>query len=443
MSSIECVGVWAGDLGDHVVVFAVDPVGSARNRVVFEIPGALNEVLHRRVTNRHLPARQHLKTTVGIRPFINLDLGYFKRGQLRRRLRTQKKSGSESDKRHGYIMVPTNSEINGGRLKFRGGELQASGHTPATPAKHSFGAFNPASLQREDRVLLVLTLIIGAVVGLVVVAFILLTENLGSRLYPADGAAWRRLFMPVAGALSPASSSGALFSQRPRQRHSANQDGAVPPRRLHLLPHRAGQVLPVFHHRWPAASRWAAKALRCKSARGIASVLGRKLGLSPSSVKALVPVGAAAALAAAFNTPIAAVLFTLEEVMGDMHAPCSAPSSSAPRLPGWCCTCCSATSLCSTSRPINLVHPVEFVFYAVLGVAGGLVSVAFVKLLLWQRKWFLRCRNPPCGGSRRLAAWLVGMLGWFLPEVLGVGYGFVDQALNGELSSRPWRCWCC
>ena len=38
-------------------------------------------------------------------------------------------------------------------------------------------------------------------------------------------------------------------------------------------------------------------------------------------MKALVPVGCAAALAAAFNTPIAAVLFSLEEIMGDLHAP--------------------------------------------------------------------------------------------------------------------------
>src|SRR5215469_15607527 len=53
----------------------------------------------------------------------------------------------------------------------------------------------------ENKILLVLTLIIGAVVGLVVVAFILLTENLGSRLYPAGGAAWRRLAIPVAGSL--------------------------------------------------------------------------------------------------------------------------------------------------------------------------------------------------------------------------------------------------
>ena len=50
-------------------------------------------------------------------------------------------------------------------------------------------------------------------------------------------------------------------------------------------------------------------------------MIGRRFGLSPANVKALVPVGCAAALAAAFNTPIAAVLFSLEEILGDMHAP--------------------------------------------------------------------------------------------------------------------------
>jgi hypothetical protein len=54
---------------------------------------------------------------------------------------------------------------------------------------------------REEQVFLVLTLLIGALVGLVVVAFILVTERFGARLYPAGGAAWRRLLVPVAGSL--------------------------------------------------------------------------------------------------------------------------------------------------------------------------------------------------------------------------------------------------
>ena len=55
--------------------------------------------------------------------------------------------------------------------------------------------------QHEDKVLFILTLMIGAIVGLVVVAFIVLTENLGAQMYPAGGAAWRRIFIPIAGSL--------------------------------------------------------------------------------------------------------------------------------------------------------------------------------------------------------------------------------------------------
>ena len=54
---------------------------------------------------------------------------------------------------------------------------------------------------------------------------------------------------------------------------------------------------------------------------GIGSVLGRSLGLKTEQVQRLIPVGAAAAIAAAFNTPLAAVLFALEEITGDLYAP--------------------------------------------------------------------------------------------------------------------------
>src|ERR1700726_3887720 len=56
--------------------------------------------------------------------------------------------------------------------------------------------------QREDQVFLVLTLLIGALVGLIVVAFILITERSGARLYPVGTATWRRILVPVAGSLA-------------------------------------------------------------------------------------------------------------------------------------------------------------------------------------------------------------------------------------------------
>jgi H+/Cl- antiporter ClcA len=55
---------------------------------------------------------------------------------------------------------------------------------------------------REGQIFLVLALVIGALTGLAVVAFILLTEHMGMRLYPVGGARWRRVLFPVAGSLS-------------------------------------------------------------------------------------------------------------------------------------------------------------------------------------------------------------------------------------------------
>ena len=287
----------------------------------------------------------------------------------------------------------------------------------------------------EDKVLLLLTLIIGAVVGLVVVAFIVVTENLGARLYPGTVAAWRRLVIPVAGALL----TGILLS-----RYFPNARGSGIPQTKTALFVRDGfislrTVLGKFSMSAISLASGIALGREGPSVQvsaGLASVLGRRLGLSASSVKALLPVGASAALAAAFNTPIAAVLFTLEEVMGDMHAPVLGSIVLA-----------SATSwivlhLLLGDEPLfhvpayQLVHPLEFLVYAVLGVVGGLVSVAFVKLLLWQRKYFLRLPKFTIWWQPAVGGLTVGILGWFFPDVLGVGYNFVDQALNGGIVVR-------
>lgn len=166
---------------------------------------------------------------------------------------------------------------------------------------------------------------------------------------------------------------------------------------------------------------------------GIASWLGRWFRLSPARAKSLVPVGAAAALAAAFNTPVAAVLFALEEIIGDMNASLIGSTVVA-----------SVTSVIVErsilgNQPIfrvpeyHLVHPAELLAYAVLGIAGGIVSLAFCKGLLRLRAFFFRLPartrifQPAVGGL------IIGVLLVFFPQVMGVGYEYVDQALNGGL----------
>ncbi len=74
--------------------------------------------------------------------------------------------------------------------------------------------------------------------------------------------------------------------------------------------------------------------------------------------------------------------------------------------------------------------------YAVLGVAGGLVSVAFTKLLLGLRARFLRLPQKTVWFQPVAGGLLVGLMGWFVPQVLGVGYKFVGDALNGNMAFK-------
>jgi chloride channel protein, CIC family len=288
---------------------------------------------------------------------------------------------------------------------------------------------------REEQVFLVLTLLIGALVGLVVVAFILVTERFGARLYPAGGAAWRRLLVPIAGSLG----MGYLL-----YRFFPDARGSGVPQTKAALYARGGRIsLRTVLGKFLCTSATLASGLplgregpAVQVGGGIASVLGRRLGLRPDRVKALIPVGAAAAIAAAFNTPLAAVLFTLEEVVGDLHAPVlgSVVLASA--------TSWAMLRLLLGNDPLfqvpqyQLVHPGEFGIYAVLGVAGGFISVAFVKLLVWMRAQFLRFPKKTVWFQPVAGGLTVGLMGWFVPQLLGVGYKHVGEVLNGRFALR-------
>ena len=293
-----------------------------------------------------------------------------------------------------------------------------------------------ASLRpREDQVFLLLTLAIGALTGLVVVAFVLLTERLGMRLYPVGSAAWRRVLIPVGGSLGM---GYLLFRYFPNARGSG-----VPQTKAALFAREGVITLRTVLGKFFCTAATLASGIplgregpSVQVGGGIASLLGRRLGLPPEKVKALLPVGAAAAIAAAFNTPLAAVLFALEEIMGDLSAPMLGSVVLA-----------SATSwvvlrLLLGNTPLfhmpqyRLVHPLELGIYAILGVAGGLVSVVFTKLLLGMRERFLRFPKKTVWFQPVAGGLTLGLMGWFVPQVLGVGYGYVGDALNGKMALK-------
>jgi CIC family chloride channel protein len=165
----------------------------------------------------------------------------------------------------------------------------------------------------------------------------------------------------------------------------------------------------------------------------IASALGRWLRVSREKRRLMAPVGAAAGLAAAFNAPISAVLFVIEEVIGRW---------SAGILGSVVLSAVSSVVIVRWflgSEPLFRIpittfkRPTELIAYAVLGIVGGLASVLFAKSIGFLR---LRLKAVPRWTQYfqpALAGLLVGLIAFLgAPQVMGAGYDSMDQAMHGQ-----------
>ena len=167
---------------------------------------------------------------------------------------------------------------------------------------------------------------------------------------------------------------------------------------------------------------------------GIASLLGRLFHLTRDHMRLIAPVGAAAGIGAAFNTPITAVLFVMEEVMSAW----SAGAMGSIVL--------SAVSAVVVSRwflgddplysvpEFELTNYSELLVYAVIGVAGGWLSALYTRHAAALRDKILQQRQ-------RVRLWLpvaaglfVGLIGIQAPGVLGAGYESIDSALHDRFT---------
>lgn len=168
---------------------------------------------------------------------------------------------------------------------------------------------------------------------------------------------------------------------------------------------------------------------------GVASMVARRLNLSRQRLRLFAPIGAAAGLAAAFNAPISAILFVIEEVIGKWSAAVlgsivlSAISSVVVARWFW------GPEPIFRIPSVELRDPRELIAYAVLGVAGGFAALLFSKSLGYLRprlralpRWTYYCQSG-------VAGLLVGLIGFFgFAQVMGPGYEALDQAMHGQFA---------
>jgi CIC family chloride channel protein len=291
----------------------------------------------------------------------------------------------------------------------------------------------PAS--REKRLFLVLPIFIGVIAGLLVVCFRISIEwirlgLMGKDIHPGE---WRLIVVPtVIGAVvavlvefvfPAARGSGLNQTKAAMYIH----DGYISLRTMF-----GKLICTALSLGGGFAQGPEDPSLQIGAA--IASTVSRRFRLSSENLRLFAPVGAAAGLAAAFNAPITALLFVIEEVVGNWNASVLGSvilaAISGDAVSRWY----FGDAPLFRVPNLEIRDPRELGAYAILGVAGGLAALVFAWTLRQLRPrlaalpHWTRLVQPPLAG---LMIGLIGFLGY--PQVMGVGYETINQAIGGGM----------
>ena len=182
---------------------------------------------------------------------------------------------------------------------------------------------------------------------------------------------------------------------------------------------------------------------------GVSSMLARLARLGPKNSRRMASVGMAAGIAAAFNAPIAAVTFTLEELIGDLDQTMLSGVIVAAALAA------VVEHLILGSTPVfhvqgnyTLTNPSSLLWYAVLGLLAAVVSVAFTDSLLGLRAWFRTLSGvppwvrPAIGGAATGGMAVLALELFHLNGIAGDPYKTLTLALTGKMTVTAMAVFC-
>ncbi len=164
----------------------------------------------------------------------------------------------------------------------------------------------------------------------------------------------------------------------------------------------------------------------------LGSLVGQLMHTTAAERKVLLASGAAAGMAATFSTPIAGVILAIELLLFEFKSRSFIPLVIASTL---------ATSVhfrLMGPGPMFQVGTLDFglphalPFYLVLGVLCGAAALGFSKALYWAEDQFEKLPIHDMWWPA-IGALGLGIIGYFVPRVLGVGYDTISDILNAKM----------
>ena len=164
----------------------------------------------------------------------------------------------------------------------------------------------------------------------------------------------------------------------------------------------------------------------------VGSLVGQLFHTTGSERKVLLACGAAAGMSATFNTPIAGVILAIELLLFEFKSRSFIPLVIASTIATAVHMQLMGSGPMFTVKEMAFGIPGTLPYYLVLGLLCGLAAVGFSRLLYWTEDQFERLPLDELWWPA-IGALGLGMIGYFVPRVLGVGYDTISDILNGSL----------
>ncbi len=167
-------------------------------------------------------------------------------------------------------------------------------------------------------------------------------------------------------------------------------------------------------------------------ASAIGSAIGQLFKLTEEKTKTLVGCGAAAGIAATFNSPLGGIFFALEVILREYGL----RNFSSVVLSAVTATVISRSFLGNQPAfqvpPFDLINITDFAYYLVFGFLTAIVAWLFIQVLYKSEDFFDKIKipeyfKPVIGGLS------IGLIGLYFPQIFGVGYEVIEASVNGEL----------